>query len=270
MTTYVFTRICPVWRYSCRKLISLSVVGGATSWERICLGLRTLVITVAENQNTIAKELDHRGLIRLLGDHSSADEGTIAAELNSAFNLDPDRLFSAGNESIVDGKGCDRVCAALMVTDSSELYLRSVAPGDKAVLLEWANDPVTRRNSMRQSPISEAEHHRWFEKCTQNKESCKFYIVETRQGVSIGQVRFELVDQQWELHYSLSPVFRGLRLGKRLLEMALREISAVGQVNSVVAKARRENIPSQKVLESVGFETTKVDDEVIEYSLSFD
>ena len=43
---------------------------GSTNWERLFLGLPSLVFTVAENQKEFAKNLDNLGLIRLLGDAS--------------------------------------------------------------------------------------------------------------------------------------------------------------------------------------------------------
>lgn len=41
--------------------------GGSTSWERMCLGLRSIVITLAANQEQVANWLSHEGLTRLIG-----------------------------------------------------------------------------------------------------------------------------------------------------------------------------------------------------------
>jgi UDP-2,4-diacetamido-2,4,6-trideoxy-beta-L-altropyranose hydrolase len=43
---------------------------GSTNWERLCLGLPSLIFTVAKNQRKFSKNLDELGLIRLLGDVS--------------------------------------------------------------------------------------------------------------------------------------------------------------------------------------------------------
>ena len=40
---------------------------GTTSWERCCLGLPSLVISIAENQKPIAQELHKKGIICWLG-----------------------------------------------------------------------------------------------------------------------------------------------------------------------------------------------------------
>lgn len=44
---------------------------GSTNWERLCLGLPSLVLTIAENQKVFSKNLDKLGLIRLIGDSSN-------------------------------------------------------------------------------------------------------------------------------------------------------------------------------------------------------
>jgi UDP-2,4-diacetamido-2,4,6-trideoxy-beta-L-altropyranose hydrolase len=82
---------------------------GVTSWERLCLGLPSLVITVAENQRTAAEELHRLGLIQLLGHKDSVDEQhfqTILVKLTQGrknpFKLN--KYFST-----IDGKGLGKV-----------------------------------------------------------------------------------------------------------------------------------------------------------------
>lgn len=88
--------------------------GGATSWERICLGLPSLVVTIAENQEPIAEEPDRRGLVRWLGDESLVTKSTIAEELS---NLISDRGWrqhcSSQCLALLDGRGTARVADIL-------------------------------------------------------------------------------------------------------------------------------------------------------------
>ncbi len=44
--------------------------GGATTWERLCLGLPTLVVSIAENQIPASVALSKAGLIHYVGDVS--------------------------------------------------------------------------------------------------------------------------------------------------------------------------------------------------------
>jgi UDP-2,4-diacetamido-2,4,6-trideoxy-beta-L-altropyranose hydrolase len=57
---------------------------GSTNWERLCLGLPSLIFTVAKNQRKFSKYLDELGLIRLLGDVSE----------NHSVNMIRDNILS--------------------------------------------------------------------------------------------------------------------------------------------------------------------------------
>ena len=52
--------------------------GGATNWERLCMGLPTLVVTLVENQRPIADELSQRGLICWLGHQDEVDKTALS------------------------------------------------------------------------------------------------------------------------------------------------------------------------------------------------
>lgn len=73
---------------------------GSTNWERLCLGLPSLVYTVAENQKIFSKNLDKLGLIRLVGDSSNKNSiRKINQEISSITNLSDwsDRCFNSFN-----------------------------------------------------------------------------------------------------------------------------------------------------------------------------
>jgi len=88
--------------------------GGATSWERICLGLPALVVTLAENQRPIASALHELHLVYWLGDGRSTGRAEFRVALQN--NLRPqgtgwfDRNFASG----IDGRGADRVVNAIL------------------------------------------------------------------------------------------------------------------------------------------------------------
>lgn len=86
---------------------------GATSWERLCLGLPALVVTVAENQRPIAAALAGRGLVRWLGHAGEVGEADIHAALRGVVACGQDSDWSGRCREIVDGHGRDRVRAAL-------------------------------------------------------------------------------------------------------------------------------------------------------------
>jgi len=87
--------------------------GGATNWERMCLGLPSIVITLADNQVPISKILHRKGALRLIG---SAKEVTVKSIRDALI----DEIFSNRYSERVtialaqcDGLGLNRVVEAM-------------------------------------------------------------------------------------------------------------------------------------------------------------
>lgn len=59
--------------------------GGTTTWERCFLGLPTLVVVVADNQEKPAQATDHAGLARVVGESSVVTVDVLAAEICEAL-----------------------------------------------------------------------------------------------------------------------------------------------------------------------------------------
>ena len=83
--------------------------GGATTWERLCLGLPSLVVTCADNQVPLAQILHNKGLIRLIGKSS-----TITVEdIHDALSVETEtpNLFANSGAAMhmCDGDGVKRV-----------------------------------------------------------------------------------------------------------------------------------------------------------------
>jgi len=90
---------------------------GATTWERCCLGLPSLVITVADNQKAVAEELGRRGLIKYLGHHDSVSSSSLYSALEECLEVKLLDDWSKDCMDLVDGLGTRRVCSALMQQD---------------------------------------------------------------------------------------------------------------------------------------------------------
>lgn len=86
--------------------------GGSASWERCCLGLPSLLVSLAENQTDIAKNLDQIGACIYLGYFPAKD-----VLLNKILDLmrAPAELREISKTAfdLVDGRGVDRVYEAL-------------------------------------------------------------------------------------------------------------------------------------------------------------
>ena len=86
---------------------------GATTWERCCLGLPTVMVVLADNQKLAAEILDsaHAVIKLALGENM----GTQLVHIVHTLASDPNRLqqITEHAKNITDGTGCEYVAAAL-------------------------------------------------------------------------------------------------------------------------------------------------------------
>jgi UDP-2,4-diacetamido-2,4,6-trideoxy-beta-L-altropyranose hydrolase len=235
---------------------------GTTAWERLCLGLPSIVITLAANQEPNAAALDRLGLAIWSGgiDAASALPSAIAKIVDTGIEEDWSRRCLAS----IDGRGAARVSAVLTASGSIPLRVRFADAGDEARLLRWANDPVTRRDSFSPRPIAPAEHHEWFHRVL-GDEAVRQLIIETEHGAEVGQARFHRRDGEWEVHYAVAPEFRGRKLGTRLLGAALDEFQREHR-GRIVGRVKTSNPASRKIFETLGFDLDHVDADTRTYA----
>lgn len=87
---------------------------GVTTWERACLGLPALVVTIAANQRPTAACAARRGILTWLGDAHEITAATLAAALRAALAA-PATLMEQSRRGmeLVDGGGAARVAAMM-------------------------------------------------------------------------------------------------------------------------------------------------------------
>lgn len=238
---------------------------GTATWERLCMGLPAVVVTIAGNQTAVARELQRRGLIRWLGSSDDVDQESLLLALREAVTRGLDDDCSRRCLETVDGRGADRVATVLLLDADSPLVVRPAVLSDEELVLQWANDPLTRASGFNPNLIDANTHRSWFRRRLENPDENHFYILETDRAVPVGQVRFEKWEGKWELHYLVAPAFRRRGLGRRLLQHALPELSRTG-VDRVFARVKNGNTPSCRIFERLGFERQpNLDAEVIVY-----
>jgi UDP-2,4-diacetamido-2,4,6-trideoxy-beta-L-altropyranose hydrolase len=97
--------------------------GGATSWERLCLGLPSLVVTLAENQRPVTQYLHEAGLVHWIGHEEQVDQQTITATLARTLTVD----------SLIDwSRRCSQICngqGVFLILESMELVSEGMAGG---------------------------------------------------------------------------------------------------------------------------------------------
>ena len=93
--------------------------GGTQTWERCCMYLPSLVVSVAANQEQACHALAERGCILFLGRDSEVGWQKIETVI-SALEQVPSwvRMLSRAAGDLVDGAGCSRVADLLFVAET--------------------------------------------------------------------------------------------------------------------------------------------------------
>lgn len=227
---------------------------GVTALERCCLGLPAAVISIAENQRIIAAEMAEKGLIIYLGHKDQVGIDEIKGVVMSLLSKPLDPSWTERCREFVDGRGSKRVADILTLSASTTLNARPVSLKDESLLLDWANDPLVRKQSFSTSAISPEEHRTWFLDKIRHRKNCRIYILETSSGgVPIGQVRFDRCQTHWELDFSVDSRFRRRGVGRTVITQGIRTFRREEPGSNLVGRVKHDNEPSKKLFEALGF-----------------
>jgi UDP-2,4-diacetamido-2,4,6-trideoxy-beta-L-altropyranose hydrolase len=206
---------------------------GATTWERCCLGLPALVVTIADNQRRNAAALHEAGAVEWLGDQDDVHAPRIGAALRANIERGLTRDWSLRCSALVDGAGADRVCAALLgaraagdvACSAADLRIRPATLADEAMLLRWRNDASTIASSREARAITEREHAAWIRGVLSDADR-QLYIVE-HLNEPAGTVRVDRSDAGQELSWTVAPHARGKGIGKAMVKLVADTLTGV-------------------------------------------
>lgn len=236
---------------------------GSSAWERCCLGLPAIVITVADNQKPIATSLLDLGCIDWIGDQSEiAGESIMDAVLRMTTSNNLTEM-SRKCLSLLDGLGTERVIQQILLASETEIKPRLAQPTDEAILLQLANDPLARTNSFQSKLIDEETHHKWLSNQLADSSYHRIYILEAKMNCVVGVVRFDLSEEEWELSFVLAPEVRGKGYGIRVLRSAIATFCHDRLTTKIVARVKPTNIPSQRIFQRLGFSVSHGADEIV-------
>jgi len=223
---------------------------GTTSWERCCLGLPSLTLTLAANQAFVAQALAETGASQ------SVEPATLAVTLAETIADESARArMTAAAFAIVDGLGAARVADRLTKQAENPVQdtptLRPAAPSDSEQLWLWRNDPATRTASRTIEPISWSDHRRWLTAMLASG-STALQIAEIG-GEPVAMVRFDPEDDAHEVSINVRPDRRGSGLGSAVLRRACQMLEAERGGTQIVAAVHQANSGSQRLFERCGF-----------------
>lgn len=128
------------------------------------------------------------------------------------------------------------------------MLVRQAGAHDALDVLAWRNDPHTRAMSREQGVLDRDQHVAWFSRAIRSPDR-RIYIGES-EGRSIGMVRFDRIEDGWEVSINIAPDSRSRGHG---LAMLTNAISAFPH-RPVIAEILEGNDASVRLFQRCGFE----------------
>jgi UDP-2,4-diacetamido-2,4,6-trideoxy-beta-L-altropyranose hydrolase len=225
--------------------------GGVTLWERCSLGLPSIVLSCADNQNPACEHAAAAGAILYMGHATQVTSerlGQAVAVLDAAPSLRAH--LSTLSRGLVDARGTQRLVRLL--STPLNIDLRPATLADRDAILQWRNDESTRRYSTNPLPIDPATHGRWYARVLDDPD-CAMFI--GQQGdEAVGVLRYERTGTVANVSIFLVPGRAGRGLGRRLLMLGREWVRTHWpEVRLLQAQIKLDNQASLQTFLGAGF-----------------
>lgn len=140
------------------------------------------------------------------------------------------------------------------------LRIRPWEVADRSLILSWANDQQTRKNSLKPKPIKKSVHEIWFKSILKNPKTHRGFLCVDSKNNKLGTVRFsqKTYDRKaWEIHFTLAPKSRGKGLARTMIQKAIASLRRKNPKIYFLAKVKANNLKSLHILKALGFRKTK-------------
>jgi len=230
------------------------VVGaaGSSSWERARVGVRSVVVAIAANQEPVGATLAAAGVAHYAGRATDLTRVGLSSVIRSALEESPSVVADRGRR-LVDGLGAHRVARAVLAV-GHQLRPRRARADDEALILHWRNDADAIADSLTGRPVEVTEHSAWFRARLADDAGTRLFVVERGQE-PVGMVRFDRDEstRPWRISYALARSERGRRLATPLICAGLLGLGRDGVGHRVLADVRRTNERSLGAMTRAGF-----------------
>jgi UDP-2,4-diacetamido-2,4,6-trideoxy-beta-L-altropyranose hydrolase len=225
--------------------------GGVTTWERMCVGLPSVVVSIAENQRPACESLAEADLIAYAGHHTAVQVSDLISTARRVLAR-PDVLadVSTRDQLTVDGWGTQRIAECMRPTSKDSLRLRPARAEDLYQYFSWAHDADVRAQSIQTQPFSFENHRNWFTDRLASPDSHLFVML--AGDLPVGQIRFDQVGNEQRIDYSIDKCFRGRGWASRLAALGMSQVPRRPGMG-FLAEVKQSNLPSLTVFSSLGF-----------------
>jgi UDP-2,4-diacetamido-2,4,6-trideoxy-beta-L-altropyranose hydrolase len=203
---------------------------GSTSWERCCLGLPSIVVTIADNQEPIAKELHLKGVVRWLGHCDNITKNLIYNELKSFINQNLE-AWSDACKLVTDGHGTRKVTSFLTLESSTVLTPRKAQLTDEDFFLSCVGYEIGKSAKKTQEK---------FLQYLRNHEKYRIYIIQIDSNLPICTVQFTLTKDGWAINAKQLQFIKHFKLKKIFIESAIYQLK-LDENNSIKIASKIKN-----------------------------
>jgi UDP-2,4-diacetamido-2,4,6-trideoxy-beta-L-altropyranose hydrolase len=224
--------------------------GGTTTYELCYLGTPFITVIIADNQMANAISLHERGITISIEGRDGAICRRLSESIESIYSSPKNRARMKEREvELVDGHGVDKV---LMNIRGARIWLRKAVLEDERRTLEWSNDQVARANSFHPEKILTEVHAINFRKWLSSYQTV-LLIANDEDDNPIGQVRFDLAQNEADISISLDQRFRGMGLGVEIIRHSCQMVMELHKLEKINAFVKTGNEASKRAFESAGF-----------------
>lgn len=213
---------------------------GVTLLELCCIGVPTALVQVADNQAVGYGAAVEQGVAAGLGTDPRAHVALLRTLLADASVR---KALGDKARTTVDGRGADRILDAM----GFDPVVRAATSADASSLLEWRNDPETRRWSRTTDPVAMADHTAWLSRVLADDD--RRLLVAEHGGRPVGTVRFDREGGVWEVSITVAPAARGRKLAVPMLLAAERWLGPA----VIRANVHAENTASLALFRRAGY-----------------
>jgi RimJ/RimL family protein N-acetyltransferase len=141
------------------------------------------------------------------------------------------------------------------------ITLRKATFYDWKFLLDWRNDIETRKNSHNMAIVEAENHKKWLNSVLSNENRQLFIALENNIPVGTVRADFDKSNNEYEISWTISPIFRGKGIGKKMVKLLSDKLQA-----KIRAEIKKGNISSVKIAEFAGMTSKKEENGVLHYS----
>jgi UDP-2,4-diacetamido-2,4,6-trideoxy-beta-L-altropyranose hydrolase len=225
--------------------------GGVSAFERAAAALPTFLFSVSENQISVCRELDARGLAKYAGSFDEFDSEVFAGQFSEYLEAVPEFVGLSDTLNVFDCLGAKRLAELIHPSQPESLKIRHASELDLSTYFSWVNDPLVRGNSLNSNKVTFPSHREWFLKSLSNPDV--LMLLFELDSLPVAQVRFTIEEGNWNINYSLDEVVRGRGWGKSVVQSAVTWLRLNRDSRPITAVVKSTNLASIGALTASGF-----------------